>query len=197
MTNFNTINSTEYAAPDATKWVQRYADEFFRYAVARVYDTPVAEDIVAETFFSAYKALHRFEQKSSEKTWLYAILKNKIIDHHRSRTKHLENLQNILEKQNKHDFFEDDGHWKQESMSTNWVTEDTGLEKQEFYQTLHACLAKLPEQQRSVFTLKLLEEKESDEICDELKITSANFWVIMHRSKLLLRGCLGKNWFKK
>ena len=101
----------------------------------------------------------------------------------------------MLEKQNKNDFFAEDGHWKTEAMPTNWVTEDKSLEKSEFYQILHACMAKLPEQQRSVFTLKLLEEKESEEVCQELNITSANFWVIMHRTKLLLRNCLEKNWF--
>ena len=58
-------NADEHVAPDPIKWVQRYSDDLFRYAVARVYDKVVAEDLVAETFFSAYKALNRFEQKSS------------------------------------------------------------------------------------------------------------------------------------
>jgi RNA polymerase sigma-70 factor (TIGR02943 family) len=188
--------TTTYSKPEPTQWVQRYANELYRYALTRVYDQATAEDLVSDTFLAAYRALKSFEQKSSEKTWLYAILKNKIIDFQRKRIKHLEHLQPILQKQNRHDFFEKDGHWKTEALPNTWQTSNgEELEKKEFYQTLHSCLSKLPEQQRIVFTLKLMEDKDAEEICEELNISSSNFWVIMHRVKLVLRGCLEKNWF--
>jgi len=38
-------------------------------------------------------------------------------------------------------------------------------------------------------------ELESDEICTELAITSANLWVLLHRARLRLRDCLQARWF--
>jgi hypothetical protein len=39
-----------------------------------------------------------------------------------------------------------------------------------------------------------MDDQTTDIICTELKLTSANFWVIIHRTKLNLRACLQKNW---
>jgi RNA polymerase sigma-70 factor (ECF subfamily) len=40
-------------------------------------------------------------------------------------------------------------------------------------------------------------ELESDEICQELKITATNLWVILYRARMLLRKCLEQNWFAR
>jgi DNA-directed RNA polymerase specialized sigma24 family protein len=42
---------------------------------------------------------------------------------------------------------------------------------------------------------KLVEEKESEEVCKEHEITPSNLWVIVHRAKLQLRECLERKWF--
>ncbi|MCK5276978.1 MAG: RNA polymerase subunit sigma, partial [Cyclobacteriaceae bacterium] len=48
----------------------------------------------------------------------------------------------------------------------------------------------------SAIHLKYLEEKDGKEICQELGITSSNYWQILHRAKLQLRICIEENWFK-
>ena len=55
------------------KWVNNYADELYRYAIVRVKDTGFAEDIVQETFLSAWRAKETYNATASEKNWLYAI----------------------------------------------------------------------------------------------------------------------------
>jgi RNA polymerase sigma-70 factor (ECF subfamily) len=40
-----------------------------------------------------------------------------------------------------------------------------------------------------------MEGKKGDEICLEYEITNSNFWVIVHRAKIVLRDCLEKKWF--
>ena len=65
------------------EWVNRYADELFGYAKAKTSDTELAEDIVQETFLAGLKSLPNFKGESSERTWLYSILKNKIADHYK------------------------------------------------------------------------------------------------------------------
>ena len=61
---------------DPQKWVDIYGDQLFRYAFARVQNRMVAEDLVQETFLAALAGGNGFEGRSSEKTWLTAILKH-------------------------------------------------------------------------------------------------------------------------
>jgi len=42
--------------------------------------------------------------------------------------------------------------------------------------------------------MKHIDEEPTETICAELKVTPANFWVIIHRAKVNLRACLQKNW---
>lgn len=63
------------------EWVDRYGDTLFRFALARIGDPARAEDLVQETFLAALKPRRNFQQRSSPRTWLTAILKHKIIDH--------------------------------------------------------------------------------------------------------------------
>jgi RNA polymerase sigma-70 factor (ECF subfamily) len=43
--------------------------------------------------------------------------------------------------------------------------------------------------------LKYLSGKRGEEICQELEISTSNYWQIIHRAKLQLRDCVGSNWF--
>ena len=185
------------------KWIERYADLLFGYAYPRVNRQDVAEDLVQDTFFSALKAQDTFRHDSSEKTWLIAILKRKIIDYYRKKS--TQNELNVLTEANGNDgfmnhFFEQeekyDGHWTDGSAPKNWRKDfETKVESDEFYDVLRKCLGKLPEKWSAAFTLKNMDDLESDEICKELEISPSNYWVIMHRAKLQLRECMEKNWF--
>jgi transaldolase len=68
---------------DPQDWVDLYGDQLYAYAFSRVQNRMVAEDLVQETFVAALSSSAAFEGRSSEKTWLTAILKNKIMDHFR------------------------------------------------------------------------------------------------------------------
>ena len=72
----------------------------------------------------------------------------------------------------------------------------TGIENKELANTLNFCIDKLPDNQKQLILLKLVEEEETEKVCKELNITATNYWVIIHRAKLQLRACLEKNWFK-
>ncbi len=69
------------------------------------------------------------------------------------------------------------------------------MNKKEFYDVLEQCKSKLSPMQQLTFTMKYLDEHETNFICKVLEITPSNYWVIIHRSKLQLRQCLEKNWF--
>jgi len=183
------------------QWVNLYADYLFNYAIMQVKSSEIAEDLVQDTFMSALKSIKNFNGKSGERTWLTSILKNKIIDHYRKKSNQCEILINERSEDydNSDHFFETEankrGTWTSEARPNVWNFEDrTPVENKEFYEILQSCLGKLPESWAAVFSLKNIEDFNSKEICKELNISSSNYWVIMHRSKLQLRECMEKNW---
>lgn len=72
--------ATNNSKLDPDTWVDNYADSLFSYAFFRVQNRSLAEELVQETFVAALVAKDKFKGNSSEKTWFFAILKNKIID---------------------------------------------------------------------------------------------------------------------
>src|SRR6266566_1981692 len=67
----------------ASCWVDDHGECLYRYALVRVRKLEVAEDLVQETFLAAARGYEKFGGRSSERSWLVGILKNKIIDHFR------------------------------------------------------------------------------------------------------------------
>ncbi|WP_316771371.1 sigma-70 family RNA polymerase sigma factor [Pedobacter frigiditerrae] len=181
---------------DPKKWVGEYADYLFKYAFLRVRNDDLARDLVQETFLAALKGLTGFDGRSSERTWLTAILKFKIIDVYRKESSGLNNIKKLTEEESlQDDFFNtDDGHWKKEHTPKPFETGQDPLQAKEFNKVLKLCMQKLPVLWASVFAMKHLDEEKTEVILSELRITSANFWVIIHRTKLSLRACLQKNW---
>jgi RNA polymerase sigma-70 factor (TIGR02943 family) len=177
------------------KWVENYADYLYAYAITRIRDEELARDLVQETFLAALERVDKFEGKSSERTWLTAILKNKIIDTYRKKSQGI--VDNDIEKaeREQQDFFEEDGHWSPHRRPAAFgVEEHDPLHNKEFNRVLQQCMQKLPALWLAVFTMKHMDDEPTDTICTKLKVSSANFWLIIHRTKLNLRACLQKNW---
>ena len=59
-------------------WVNKYGDYLYGYAMSKLFNKELAEDLLQETFLAAFKAKDNFKGKSNEKTWLVSILKRKI-----------------------------------------------------------------------------------------------------------------------
>ncbi|CAH0273239.1 MULTISPECIES: sigma-70 family RNA polymerase sigma factor [unclassified Pedobacter] len=179
---------------DPISWVEKYADYLYGFAMSRLRDEDVAKDLVQDTFLAGLQRLNRFEGNSEEKTWLTAILKNKIADFYRKRS--AINLKAVGIEDERQDFFDaESGHWTEKDYPRAFGLEvDNPLMMKELGNILNECLAKLPGLWFSVFSMKHMDDLASELICTELKLTAANFWVIMHRTKLNLRACLQKNW---
>lgn len=177
-------------------WVDQHADYLYSYALGRVKDEQDARDLVQDVFLAALQNLRGFNGTSSERTWLTAILRNKIVDMYRKKSSAISAGIGGGGTDLSNDFFnESDGHWKsafQPSVFTR--SPDDGITEKEFNKVLGQCLDKLPALWMAVFTMKHVDGAESQLICEELRLTSSNFWVIIHRAKLNLRQCLQKNW---
>lgn len=59
--------------------VEAYSPLIYRLALRMLGDEHEAEDVLQETFLNAYRALDRFEGRSSLSTWLYRIATNQAL----------------------------------------------------------------------------------------------------------------------
>jgi RNA polymerase sigma-70 factor (ECF subfamily) len=180
-----------------SQWVREHSDELYSWAFHKTSDEGAAQDLIQETFISAFQHFEKFQGSSSPKTWLFSILKNKIIDYYRLKAKGI-SLSNIDANQDETaQWFDGDSRWKKEFKPQAWDTENENLlDNPEFETALNNCMGKLPIAWSSCIQLKYLSEKDSADICQQLSITASNLWQILHRAKLHLRNCLEKNWFK-
>lgn len=69
--------------PDPERWVDDHGDTLFHYALSRLRDSVQAEDFVQDALLAGLESRERFAGRSSERSWLTGILKNKILDHFR------------------------------------------------------------------------------------------------------------------
>ncbi|MFC2111027.1 sigma-70 family RNA polymerase sigma factor [Bacteroidota bacterium] len=174
------------------KLVAKYTEELYNWAFYKTSSSEVAEDLVQETFLAAVEKIDSFKGDSSHKTWLFSILNYKIIDHYRKKVK--QPVQ--MESDTLSSFFDEDGSWIKEKRPREWHDEDSQLlDKEDFRLILQKCLEALPEKWNTCVNLKYLSNKNGDEICQEIGITTTNFWQIIHRAKLNLRNCIDDNWF--
>ncbi len=177
---------------DPEQWVAKYSDALYSYTLMRVNDSGIAEDIVQDTFLSAWRNRLNYKGEASEKNWLYTICKHKIIDHYRKKGR---NIITYAETNNTDNFFDEAEHWTQADKPKEWGMDyEQPVEKKEFYGILEMCKTKMQQMQRSVFVMKYLDDLDAEEICKVLGITPSNYWVLIHRAKLSLRNCLEKNW---
>ncbi|MBZ0255630.1 sigma-70 family RNA polymerase sigma factor [bacterium] len=179
-------------------WAEEYGDVLYHYALRMLKNPDQAEDAVQETFIAAIRAKNSFKGRSTVRTWLIGILRNKI--HDMMRKKYRENevldpssdLENTYPTSNWFDYF---NHWKNPPAS--WKNPSASLNEKEFWITLQNCIQNLPEPMADAFTQRIFEDAKSEEICKIMNISSTHLGVLIHRARLRLRQCLEVNWFKK
>jgi RNA polymerase sigma-70 factor (ECF subfamily) len=161
----------------------------------RINNIEVAKDLVQETFLSALEGVESFQGLCSEKTWLTAILKNKIVDIYRKKPFEFQNLPRSVVADHQDFFDAEDGRWRAQYYPVdNWDQQHDALQCKEFQGIFRACMSKLPPLWSSVFTMKHVNDESSETIIKDLNLSSSNYWVIIHRAKVNLRSCLQKNW---
>ncbi len=187
-------NKKTDASDTIKSWVSLYSDYMYSLAFFKTSNKEVAEDLVQETFISAFKAFDTFENRSNAKTWLTSILFNKIAEHFRKVYK--TDSKNVVSLDH---FFDKSDSWKAEQRPADWqlTDEENLLDNLSFKKILADCIEKLPDKWRSSIIMKFYDEKPSEIVCQELELSSTNYWQILHRSKLQLRKCIESNWFNK
>lgn len=185
---------------DPARWLDSHGDYLYRYALMRVRDTAVAEDILQETLLAALGSSQTHAGRSSERTWLVGIMKHKVVDYFRrvAKTTQFHLTSDDVES----DFFENSGpwrgHWREDQAPLNWPVDAADVhESREFWETFERCLSRLPQQTAIAFTLREIDGLSANEICEILRVTPNNLCVMLHRGRAKLRHLLEIEWFQK
>ncbi len=190
------MSVVESHTQNLTQALVQYRTDLLRYAKLQLRNDAWAEDVVSEVLIVALEKPEAFEGRSQVKTWLIGILKFKILDKFRQNAREValpesdetsdsDMLEGLI--------FKADGHFA--TPPTDWGNPEAGLNQKEFFVVMEACMEKLPAQLGRLFLMREWLELSSEDICKELKLTSTNFYVQLHRARLKLRECLDLNWF--
>jgi RNA polymerase sigma-70 factor, ECF subfamily len=166
-----------------------------RFAQMQLRNDSMAEDVVSETLLAILEKPTAFAGRSSLRTYATGILKYKIVDviRKRGREVHVEPLDEQSMDDALDALFAEDGHWREPPAA--WQQPEKSLEQRQFFEILQTCVDRLPARTGRVFMMREWLEKEVDEICIELGITSNNCGVMLYRARMQLRDCLDRNWF--
>ncbi len=202
-----TTDPDQFAAEDIgndifldKKYMESLRLQMVKFARLQIQDNQLAEDAVQEAMISAYQHMDKFRRKAAIKTWIFSILKNKLIDLLRKKKRltvasQLEegkgaNGEALIEK-----LFNENGHWHKHEMPEKWNHPDNGIESEHFWRVFDACLNGLPARYGRLFMMREFLELDSNEIIDNEEITISHLNVTLYRARLRLRECLENNWF--
>jgi RNA polymerase sigma-70 factor, ECF subfamily len=165
--------------------VRRYHTKLLRFAESLVPSRAVAEEVVQDTWLGVVRGIHRFEGRSSVKTWLFRILvyRARTAGAHEPRPAQLE-PDDVLEGR-----FGPSGAWDQPPEP--WADAiDSRITADKIAHRIKECLPLLPLAQRQVFTLRDIEEVGAADVCELLGLSEGNQRVLLHRARSRVRRIL-------
>ena len=169
-----------------------------KFAVLQLPDKQLAEDAVQEALIGALKNAASFGRRAALKTWVFAILKNKITDILRQRNK-MPSISNMAregeDEEISNHLFNKKGYWQHEERPATWSQPMESVKSDHFWRIFETCLEVLPENQARVFMMREFLEFDSKAICETLDISTSNLHVMLYRTRLRLRECLENKWF--
>lgn len=169
-----------------------------KFATLQLSDAYLAEDAVQEALIGALKNATSFGGRAALKTWVFAILKNKIADVLRQKQRLINASSLMREGEEDEDFselFDRKGFWQPDERPVAWANPEESLREGQFWRVFEVCLENLPGNQARVFMMREFIELDSHEICATVGITVSNLNVMLHRARIRLRECLEDRWF--
>jgi RNA polymerase sigma-70 factor (ECF subfamily) len=159
-----------------TVLVDRYKDNV-NWLIRRMIGPEEVEDLTQEAFLRAYRALPRFQGRSSFRTWLYSIAHNLCVTELQRRGRGRQHMSLDGEGEEEVNRLLADGP---ESLEDE-------IERRDLARTVQALVDRLPVRYRTVLTLFYLEQARYEEIADVMRIPLGTVKTYIHRARLRLR----------
>ena len=151
---------------------ERYCDPLNAFLIGRGADGAAAADVVQDAMLEVWRSAARFEGKSSPKTWLYAIARNKLTDRFRrsGRMSYVEDVPETID---------DAPNPEAAAMAAS----DNAR--------LRACMDKLKAAHKTAIRLAFFEDLTYEEISQIEETPVGTIKTRIHHAKQLLLRCLG------
>lgn len=200
MTNLDDMLATSGAIDWNDPVVMHIRRDMLRFAQLQLRDAGAAEDMVQEALLAAMAHQSSFAGRAAFKTWMFAILRNKIVDHIKKSSREIAGSDLVdATREGAEDFdtlFDQKGFWNPDDRPATWADPERSFSQKQFWAVFEACLTHLPANTARVFMMREFLGLDTAEICAELGITSSNCFVILHRARAGLRECLEDKWFR-
>ncbi|RTQ90061.1 sigma-70 family RNA polymerase sigma factor [Lysinibacillus telephonicus] len=154
-----------------------YHQDVFQFLIYLVKNRMVAEDLSHEVYVRVLKSYDRFQGRSSEKTWLFAIAKNVAIDYFRKNAVHTS-----------HSF--DAFNWETEQLVSPLKSPETLIEMNDDMKQLLDALDKCTGDQKMVIIMRYFQELSIAETAEILKWSEGKVKTTQHRAIKQLRDLL-------
>ncbi len=159
--------------------VERYAGRIYNLALRLMGDEAAAEDVLQETFLSAFRAIDRFEGRSQLGTWLYRIANNTALMQLRKKEPATFSLDSPLETE--------EGDEIPRQFFDFCCLPERDLLSDEARAEMRAAIDALPESLRVVFVLRDIEGLSTRETADALGLSVPAVKTRLMRARLALR----------
>ena len=181
--------------------VERYHLPLRRVALTFVHSEAVAEEVVQDTWMAVLEGIHRFEERSSLKTWIFRILVNRAKTQGVRESRYVEfpGKASGTEK-GETDQLEDPtamlggegwpGNYSGIISSQTEASPERKLLNKEMVERIYAVIRTLPAMQRQVILLRDVEGVESEHIRRMLGVSESNQRVLLHRARTKVRQAL-------
>lgn len=155
----------------------QYHQDVFQFLIYLVKDRSVAEDLSHEVYVRVLKSYDRFEGKSSEKTWLFAIAKNVAIDYFRK---------NAVRSSRAFTAFD----WETEQLVSPMKSPESFIELNDEMGQLLEALEKCTGDQKMVIIMRYFQELSISETASILNWSEGKVKTTQHRAIKKLRDLL-------
>ena len=172
--------------------VTEYHPSLVRTARRFVHDRAAAEEVTQETWLAVIRNIGSFEERSSFRTWVFAILANQARSRRSIDLRRAEREGPFTSVDGR--WFqgtdeEEPGHWRQSP--ADWaLLPEAQLLGAESLAVAQQAIDLLPDSQRQIITLRDVEGFSGTEVAAILGITDANERVLLHRARAMVRASL-------
>ncbi|HSF10135.1 MAG TPA: sigma-70 family RNA polymerase sigma factor [Nitrospirales bacterium] len=181
--------------------VEHYHSPLRRVAMTFVNSEAVAEEVVQDTWMAVLEGIHRFEGRSSLKTWIFRILVNRAKTQGVRESRYVEFPGKASDAdQGGIDMVDElpvapggegcPGNYSGIISSQTEASPERKLLNKEMVERIYAVIHTLPAMQRQVILLRDVEGVESEHVRRMLGVSESNQRVLLHRARTKVRQAL-------
>jgi RNA polymerase sigma-70 factor (ECF subfamily) len=155
---------------------EKYYSQIFGYALKRVANLEIAQDVTSETFLKALKNLWQFRWRNIPfSCWLYRIASNEIVNYFRKHKAKMIPLEKISEPVSN------------DNLEIEFIEAQEELEKHQDFLRVQEKISKLHFKYQEVIVLRFFEQKQIKEIAEILGKKEGTIKSLLHRGLEKLR----------